>query len=68
MRYWWVNQGQTYREEREGGYLWSPKRKRGRDGQATVRNPFNPKRHLVSRDMFKPSRSATLAEWRAVMA
>ena len=40
MRYWWVNQGQTYREEREGGYLWSPKRKRGRDGQATVRNPF----------------------------
>ena len=40
MRYWWVNQGKTYREEREGGYLWSPKRKRGRDGQATVRNPF----------------------------
>ncbi len=40
MRYWWVNQGQTYREERNGGYLWSPKRKRGRDGQATVRNPF----------------------------
>jgi hypothetical protein len=40
MRYWWVNQGQTYREERKGGYLWSPKRKRGRDGQATVRNPF----------------------------
>ena len=40
MRYWWVNQGQTYREEREGGYLWSPKRKRGRDGEATVRNPF----------------------------
>jgi hypothetical protein len=40
MRYWWVNQGQTYREERDGGYLWSPKRKRGRDGQANVRNPF----------------------------
>ena len=40
MRYWWVNQGQTYREERDGGYLWSPKRKRGRDGLATVRNPF----------------------------
>jgi putative restriction endonuclease len=40
VRYWWVNQGQTYREEREGGYLWSPKRKRGRDGEATVRNPF----------------------------
>lgn len=40
MRYWWVNQGQTFREERKGGYLWSPKRKRGRNGEATVRNPF----------------------------
>ncbi|AWB35861.1 HNH endonuclease [Orrella marina] len=27
MRYWWVNQNQTYRHEVEGGYLWSPKRK-----------------------------------------
>jgi hypothetical protein len=27
MRYWWVNQNQTYRHEIEGGYLWSPKRK-----------------------------------------
>ena len=35
MRYWWVNQNQTYRQERGGGYLWSPKRKAG--GQ---RNPF----------------------------
>lgn len=25
MRYWWVNQGQTYRSEVPGGYLWSPK-------------------------------------------
>jgi putative restriction endonuclease len=40
MRYWWVNQGQTYREERNGGYLWSPKRKHGKDGEPTVRNPF----------------------------
>lgn len=40
MRYWWVNQGQTYREERRGGYLWSPKRSQGKDKQATVRNPF----------------------------
>ena len=24
MRYWWVNQNQTYRQEIEGGYLWSP--------------------------------------------
>ncbi len=27
MRYWWVNQNQTYRHEIGGGYLWSPKRK-----------------------------------------
>jgi hypothetical protein len=26
MRYWWVNQNQTFRHEVEGGYLWSPKR------------------------------------------
>lgn len=25
MRYWWVNQNQTYRHEVFGGYLWSPK-------------------------------------------
>ncbi len=35
MRYWWVNQNQTYRQEIQGGYLWSPKRKK--DGS---RNPF----------------------------
>lgn len=35
MRYWWVNQNQTYEQERDGNYLWSPKRKA--DGS---RNPF----------------------------
>lgn len=35
MRYWWVNQNQTYRHEVPGGYLWSPKRK-----QNGHRNPF----------------------------
>lgn len=35
MRYWWVNQNQTYAQERAGGYLWSPKRK-ANDAQ----NPF----------------------------
>lgn len=35
MRYWWVNQNQTFRQERAGGYLWSPKR--NSDGG---RNPF----------------------------
>lgn len=27
MRYWWVNQNQTFAQESSGGYLWSPKRK-----------------------------------------
>ncbi len=26
MRYWWVNQNQTYDQEISGGYMWSPKR------------------------------------------
>ena len=25
MKYWWVNQNQTYAHEVRGGYLWSPK-------------------------------------------
>lgn len=29
MRYWWVNQNQTYQHEVPGGYLWSPKLKKG---------------------------------------
>lgn len=35
MRYWWVNQNQTYRHEFGGGYLWSPKRNAN-----GARNPF----------------------------
>lgn len=35
MRYWWVNQNQTYRHEVPGGYLWSPKTKANGDV-----NPF----------------------------
>ena len=35
MRYWWVNQNQTYRPEIAGGYLWSPKRNAN-----GARNPF----------------------------
>ncbi|MEQ8662550.1 MAG: hypothetical protein RLW62_17185 [Gammaproteobacteria bacterium] len=35
MRYWWVNQNQTARQEWAGGYLWSPKRKAN-----DARNPF----------------------------
>lgn len=36
MRYWWVNQNQTYRHEIEGGYLWSSKRNKNQ-----ARNQFN---------------------------
>jgi len=35
VRYWWVNQNQTFRHEIGGGYLWSPKRNKNRH-----RNPF----------------------------
>src|SRR5258708_36138162 len=35
VRYWWVNQNQTFRQEIEGGYLWSPKRNANGG-----RNPF----------------------------
>ena len=35
MRYWWVNQNQTYKHEVRGGYLWSPKVKSNQ-----AKNPF----------------------------
>lgn len=35
MRFWWVNQNQTYLHEIAGGYVWSPKRKAN-----GVINPF----------------------------
>jgi putative restriction endonuclease len=35
LRYWWVNQNQTHRQEIAGGYLWSPKR-----NSNGGRNPF----------------------------
>src|SRR5947208_12469760 len=35
MRYWWVNQNQTFRQEIAGGYLWSPKQNAN-----GARNPF----------------------------
>jgi putative restriction endonuclease len=28
MAYWWVNQNQTWKQETQGGFLWSPKRNR----------------------------------------
>jgi len=35
MKYWWVNQNQTYAQEIGGGYMWSPKRNRN-----NARNQF----------------------------
>ncbi|MEZ5597124.1 MAG: HNH endonuclease [Pseudomonadales bacterium] len=35
MRYWWVNQNQTFQQEVGGGYIWSPKRKSN-----GARNPY----------------------------
>ncbi len=29
IQYWWVNQNQTHKQEIDGGFLWSPKRKKG---------------------------------------
>jgi putative restriction endonuclease len=43
MRFWWVNQKQTYRHEIPGGYMWSPKRNsngasnRGYEAMRTVK-------------------------------
>lgn len=35
MKYWWVNQNQTFKQEIEGGYLWSPKKSKN-----NKTNPF----------------------------
>jgi len=43
MRYWWVNQNQTFEQELGGGYLWSPKCKAN-----GARNPFYEQMREVS--------------------
>jgi len=43
VRYWWVNQNQTYRQEQAGGYLWSPKHNKGGG-----KNPFYERMREVS--------------------
>ncbi len=35
---------------------------------ASIHNHFNQDRHLNRRDIFKPNRSAALAEWRQLAA
>jgi putative transposase len=39
-----------------------------RSVHAQVHNQFNQERHLVTRQVYKQRRSATLAEWRALAA
>ena len=38
MRFWWVNQGQTFREELAGGYIWSPMKNRDGSRNQTYLN------------------------------
>lgn len=45
MRYWWVNQNQTWRDEIRGGYMWSPKRMRN-----DARNRFYDNMRAVAPD------------------
>ena len=49
MRYWWVNQNQTFRQEIAGGFLWSPKRNANGG-----RNPSPLARPLASIHSFSP--------------
>jgi hypothetical protein len=43
MRYWWVNQNQTFKAEFSGGYIWSPKRNKN-----DARNQFYENMRIVS--------------------
>jgi hypothetical protein len=45
MRYWWVNQNQTCRQEEQGGFLWSPKT--DAHGEGIKRGPFKPRQCRV---------------------
>lgn len=38
MAYWWVNHGQTFKSEIEGGYIWSPKKKSNGASNQTYTN------------------------------
>ena len=61
--FWWVNQNKTYRQETNGGYLWSPKR--NRTTLATLLRPHapgRPRRHhpvLRRHPHHRPSGIAT---------
>ena len=57
MRYWWVNQSQTYRHEISGGYRWSPKRNANK-----ARSPFyESMREVAPGDIIFSSRDTRIA-------
>ena len=65
MRYWWVNQNQTFRQEIGGGYLWSPKRNAN-----GARNPFYESMRDVAfsdvRAQATAARNQMLRAWRSL--
>jgi putative restriction endonuclease len=61
MRFWWVNQNQTWRQEVGGGYLWSPKRKANHQ-----LNPFyESMREVAPGDVILSFRDTLIAAIRA---
>src|SRR5215468_946194 len=38
MNYWWVNHRQTYKDERAGGYIWSPQKNKNGTRNQTYTN------------------------------
>lgn len=57
MRYWWVNQNQTYKAEVGGGYVWSPKRNKN-----DARNQFYENmREVAPGDLIFSFRDRTIA-------
>ena len=47
MAFWWVNHKQTYRQETDGGYLWSPKAKANAHGAKNISIPLKNKEYLA---------------------
>ena len=59
MRYWWVNQNQTYKAEVGGGYVWSPKRNKN-----DRRNQFYENmREIAPGDLIFSFRDRTIAAY-----
>jgi hypothetical protein len=57
MRYWWVNQSQTFNQESSGGYLWSPKHDKNYARNQTYENM----REVAPGDIVFSYRDTTIA-------